>query len=801
VSNLPRAPSPVEAELARRLMEQGALSLWQHERAAALLTSAGGAWTQRLVEVGVQASTVAAALAAMGNPAEVPSPTPNAPAAPLPGPPPARVVETLVGAPRPAPAPLPDPRWSAVIAAALPTAEPLPRPGALPASSPASQPAASAPPGQPWSPSAPPQAAPLQPEPPKAAPPQAAPQQPALAPKAPPPGRSANTTHGPTPAPATTGQRLGPYELVHTLGQGGMATVLLARHAESNVHVAIKQMLPHLASDEAYVKRFRAEASASMGLNHANVVGVLSHGEDGGRAYMVFEFVDGATLEKHLQDVGSMPWPVVVELGAQLLDGLAHAHAHGVIHRDLKPANLLLSRGGLLKVADFGVAKQQGAATMTQAGTMVGTPMYLSPEMAAGRPVDVRGDLYTVGVILRELLTGRNPFYSEHVATSVGLILGGSIPTLFTECPGVPAVLDHVVEKLMQRAPERRCSSATEALNALAELRASVRRDYPELAQRLAADAQATVRDVRQRLADAHVDAAQDLLRRGHTERAATAFRLHCALRLVPDHDGANRLFGPLCVQEHFNFLTPTDARILEVEKALRLTGDTPPALQQLAQLLRTQGNLHLCAAAWRRYLRLRPEDGFAQNQLRTITRELPPSDAPPPPRVMKGPTPDDPTTTMVDRPEVHGSTGTLVSRGLTQPLEEHAPTSRPTWHYAVGLAALAAVLGGVHQVGMRLRKAAEASVEARKVSVATAKSNSPAGFGATPGDAPNAEAARDALRAVCASGPPERCVAEAEQVEQRVTDRRVVAEAVCARAAALVALGRPQDAVDALNA
>ncbi|GEM_PF-2432447 len=447
-------------------------------------------------------------------------------------------------------------------------------------------------------------------------------------------------------------EKVGPFKLLRTLGRGGMATVYLAAHEATEDRVALKVMLPHLASDPAFVQRFLKEANASRALNHPNVIKALSHGEDNGRYYMAFEFVDGGATDQLLQMVGNLPWPVVLEMGMQLLSGLEHAHGRGIIHRDLKPANLLLTRAGTLKIADFGVAKQSGTPSLTQTGAMVGTPTYLCPEMVGNARMDHRGDLYTVGVILRELLCGGNPFHSENIATTIHRIVMGGIKTVFEENPCVPPLLEYIIERLMERDPARRFPSAQAVMDALSPLHAQVEAEHPFLLVGLAEDPAATVKRLRAWEGEGYLREAQDLLKKTHVERPAAAFHLYRALRACPTHAEAANLYDLICKQEHFVFTPSADQRVYTLLKTLEDNGDTPQALQQLATLYRNEGNIHLAAGAWRRYLRVRPDDGFARNQLMMLTNALPLGlDAPPPPPASGTPVGGDVQTSGVFAP------------------------------------------------------------------------------------------------------------------------------------------------------
>jgi serine/threonine-protein kinase len=208
------------------------------------------------------------------------------------------------------------------------------------------------------------------------------------------------------------GSRLGKYELRGTLGRGAMGVVYDGWDPIIARRVAIKTVkVPDPTDAEAMeeLARFRREAQAAGRLTHPNIVGVYDYGEDGDIAYIVMEFVDGPTLKSLLEKQERMALPEVARVMEDVLAGLAFSHARGIVHRDIKPANVMLSSDGRGKIADFGIARIE-SSSMTQAGTVMGTPAYMSPEQFMGQTVDARTDIYSCGVLLYQLLTGERPF-------------------------------------------------------------------------------------------------------------------------------------------------------------------------------------------------------------------------------------------------------------------------------------------------------------------------------------------------------------------------------------------------------
>jgi serine/threonine-protein kinase len=230
----------------------------------------------------------------------------------------------------------------------------------------------------------------------------------------------------------------GRYVLARKLGSGGMADVWLAEDQELGRRVAIKMLHERYASDEQFVERFRREATNAAGLSHPNIVSIYDRGEAEGSYFIVMEYVEGRTLKELVITRGSCPVPIAISYVRQVLAALRYAHRAGIIHRDIKPHNVIVDHEGRAKVADFGIARA-GASQITEAGSIIGTAQYLSPEQARGAPVDESSDLYSTGVVLYELLTGAVPFNGE---TPVEIAMKH-----ISQAPQAPSALRHEVPR------------------------------------------------------------------------------------------------------------------------------------------------------------------------------------------------------------------------------------------------------------------------------------------------------------------------------------------------------------------
>jgi len=251
------------------------------------------------------------------------------------------------------------------------------------------------------------------------------------------------------------------YVIKRKLGSGGMADVYLAEDQELGRRVALKLLNDRHAADDQFVERFRREAQSAAGLNHPNIVSIFDRGYAEDTYYIAMEFLDGRTLKELLVRNGPTPVPIAIDYARQILGALAFAHRNGIVHRDIKPHNIVVGSDGRLKVTDFGIARS-GASQMTEAGSIVGTAQYLSPEQARGAPVDPRSDLYSLGIVLYEMLTGKVPFTGD-TPVEIAMKHLSQIPEPPSKLrPGVPHDLDAVVMRALAKEPEQRYGSAEE---------------------------------------------------------------------------------------------------------------------------------------------------------------------------------------------------------------------------------------------------------------------------------------------------------------------------------------------------
>jgi eukaryotic-like serine/threonine-protein kinase len=257
----------------------------------------------------------------------------------------------------------------------------------------------------------------------------------------------------------------GRYRLERSLGHGGMATVHLARDERLGREVAIKRLSEALSGDEVFRERFMREARTAAGLSHPNIVGVFDVGEEDGLPYIVMECVDGRTLAELLEENGPLDPDRTVDLILQACAGLEHAHAAGLVHRDIKPQNLLVRDDDTLKIVDFGIARPVDGTQLTLAGTILGTAAYLAPEQALGERVTAAADLYSLGAVTYELLSGRPPYEFESLAELPVKQREGPPPSI----EGVSLELQDVVRRCLAPDPADRPASAAGLAHELAQ--------------------------------------------------------------------------------------------------------------------------------------------------------------------------------------------------------------------------------------------------------------------------------------------------------------------------------------------
>ncbi len=262
----------------------------------------------------------------------------------------------------------------------------------------------------------------------------------------------------------TNGLIGGRYEIVETIGKGGMAIVYKAKCQMLNRYVALKVLRPEYREDKDFIRRFKAEAQSAASLSHPNIVSIHDVCHDDDLDYIVMEYVEGVTLKQYIEAQGILPWREAVDYAAQICAGLEHAHKKGIIHKDIKPHNIMITREGTLKITDFGIAKVMSSGTIATGNIAMGSVHYFSPEQARGGYTDHKTDIYSLGVVLYEMLTGKLPFEGD-TAIAIAMQHIEKEATLPRELnPDIPESLENVIRRAMSKDQAVRYDSVTQMM-------------------------------------------------------------------------------------------------------------------------------------------------------------------------------------------------------------------------------------------------------------------------------------------------------------------------------------------------
>ena len=252
------------------------------------------------------------------------------------------------------------------------------------------------------------------------------------------------------------------YQIIKSIGEGGMANVYLAYDTILDRNVAVKVLRGDLATDEKFVRRFQREALSASSLSNPNIVEVYDVGEDNGEYYIVMEYVEGKHLKNLLKKRGKLTVPEVVDIVLQITNGLSVAHDSYLIHRDIKPQNILILDNGLIKITDFGIAVAMNATQLTQTNSVMGSVHYLPPEQASGKGATLQSDIYSIGILMYELLTGKLPFKGDNAVEIALKHLKAPMPSIKDEEPDIPQSIENIILKATAKNPKNRYADARE---------------------------------------------------------------------------------------------------------------------------------------------------------------------------------------------------------------------------------------------------------------------------------------------------------------------------------------------------
>ena len=260
------------------------------------------------------------------------------------------------------------------------------------------------------------------------------------------------------------GDKLHTFQILEDLGHGGMGGVYIGFDSRTKMLVAIKTLFAEFSRDEAYVRRFQREAEVYRKLSHPNIVAFVDAGFENGSYFIAMEHVKGQALDSIIKNAGALPFDSAVKIMGHLADAIAHAHEQGVIHRDLKPQNIMISEEGVVKLLDFGIAQTDDGLVKTVTGSILGTFFYSSPEQNQGKKIDERSDLYSLGLVFYEILTGKRALMGNTLLEVTAFQMRSAIPSPSTVVAEIPPALDKIVMRLLEKNPNNRYETANDLI-------------------------------------------------------------------------------------------------------------------------------------------------------------------------------------------------------------------------------------------------------------------------------------------------------------------------------------------------
>ena len=252
------------------------------------------------------------------------------------------------------------------------------------------------------------------------------------------------------------------FQLKELIATGGMAAIYKAVQVSLDRIVAVKILHGHLAQDKNFITRFEREAKAAANLKHENIVNIIDYGKAEDVYFIAMEYIDGRSLKELVSSVKFMPLDIALSIAYEISNGLAHAHERGMVHRDIKPANIMIGYDGTVKIADFGLAQAQDLTSVTITGSIVGTPAYMSPEQATGKKVDNRTDIFSLGVVMYEMITGGKPFCGENYSSVIHEIITVKPPKPLEANPLINKEINDDIEKMLEKDIDHRYHDISE---------------------------------------------------------------------------------------------------------------------------------------------------------------------------------------------------------------------------------------------------------------------------------------------------------------------------------------------------
>jgi serine/threonine-protein kinase len=415
-------------------------------------------------------------------------------------------------------------------------------------------------------------------------------------------------------------ERIDHYKIVRRLALGGMAEIFLAVDEKTGRQVAVKKILPHLATDPDFLDRFFHEIRIQISLKHPNIVELVDCSPTPASAYIVMEFIDGGEFHGLRQLTGRLPWEIALYAVDEALAGLSAAHRKGIVHRDIKPQNIMWTRDGGVKIGDFGISHAEHLTRLTMTGTVVGTPAHMSPEQARGEELDPRTDLFSMGTVLYELLCGYNPFTADSIAVTLRRVAETEpeLPSLLD--PTVPPAVDSFLHKLHAKDRNGRFPDAETASNALRAVFKNENVEQPALLFReFLADPRVFVVARNRRLAEESAAAAERLLKDPIARPEEALWAAYRTVACLPYDPKAQELFKTAAVRAGQREKPLDNAKIRALEEALKREPDSLALLLQLAKLYRLEHDFVNLMRFFRKLQSLTPPDPYTQGQIASL--------------------------------------------------------------------------------------------------------------------------------------------------------------------------------------
>ncbi len=411
------------------------------------------------------------------------------------------------------------------------------------------------------------------------------------------------------------------YQVEQVLARGGMATVYLAEDLKHQRKVALKEILPHIAEDAEFIRRFRHEVRIHAQLHHPNILEVFEFGDGPRDFFIAMEYIDGGTLKFLLDRIPKFPTEIALFLTTEVLSGLSFAHARGIIHRDIKPANVFITRDGSVKLGDFGISRTGQMTRLTQTGDVIGTPAYMSPEQALGRAVDVRSDIFSTGVMLYETLSGIHPFLTDNPMTTIRNVIEFTPEDLFKLDPTISIECEELVHRMIAKQPEHRYPDAPQALAAVNACLDSLGLQDSRQSFRVFLDApQKYMAERQERLSLAHLQRGKALLESKSAPPEVALWELYQAYRANQSSSEASKLFTTLSIKTGYRLGEQSEnAKIKELEEKLKADPENVQLLLQLAKLYKLEKDFINMMRFFLKLKRLRIDDTYLEGQIDSL--------------------------------------------------------------------------------------------------------------------------------------------------------------------------------------